>query len=146
TTMIEIKQTFRGGLDHDTSLSILGKESYIDALNITRDALVSNQDYAITNVVGNRLVPYALHEGVNKVIGAYGNELRNTIIYFVYNSNGYHYILQYDNSDRSITKVFANLTDSDDVDILGFTENGKITSVNVFLREEGDLLFFIDSL
>lgn len=81
----------------------------------------------------------------NKTIGAYGNVLRNTIVFFNWNEAGYHSVLEYDNSTRTVNKIFLNLIDSD-TDVLGFTENGKISSINIFNRDEGDLLFFLDSL
>ena len=143
--MIDVKNSFLSGLDLDTSLFLLKKDAYIDALNITRDAITGGQDMAITNVVGNRIVNYTLPAGTNTCIGSYANTLRNTVIYFVYNSNDLHSILQYNDTSRTITKIFENLTDSGGEDILGFTLTGKITSINIYPRDEGDLLYFLDS-
>lgn len=144
--MIEIKNSFIGGLDLDTSLHSLRKDVYIDATNITRDAIAGNQDLAITNLIGNKIVSYSLPAGTNKCIGAFGFLLRNQVIYFVYNSNGHHLILLYSDTTRTITKIFENLTDSAGVDILGFIIYRKITSIAIYPRDEGDLLFFLDSL
>ncbi len=145
--MIEIKSSFSGGLDFDSSYYNITKDCYVDALNITRDAVEGSNDKAITNIVGNQLVNYVFHDtGRRKVIGAFANTLRNTVIYFVWLESGYDEILQYDDTTRAITPIFKNLTDSGSIDILGFTENGKINSVNVYPRDEGDLLFFLDSL
>jgi len=143
--MIEIKNSFLGGLNLDDSYFSLGKSQYVDALNITRDAVAANQDLAITNIVGNQLVDFDQQPGTNKCIGAYGNQLRGTVIYFIWNSNGKHSILEFNASTRIITPIFTCFTDSDD-DILNFTETGKITGINVYNRDEGDLLFFLDSL
>ena len=81
--MIEVKNSFLSGLDLDTNLLSLKKDAYIDALNITRDAISGNQDLAVTNIIGNRLVTYSLPSGTNKCIGSYPHLIRNTIIYFV---------------------------------------------------------------
>jgi hypothetical protein len=142
--MIEIKEYF-SGLDLDTNIFELRKQSYIDALNITRDSNQSNSDKFVTNVVGNRLVNFSLPAGTNKVIGSHGVQIRNVVIYFVYNSNSHHLILEYNNQTRVISKIFESLADSD-TDILNFNPLGKITSINVYLRDEGDILFFLDSL
>lgn len=146
--MIDVRNNFNGGLNLDDSLLVMPKENYLDALNVTRDATAGSHDNVITNMVGNQLREYdlpALGDNVN--IGAYAFPLRNTVIRFNYNTEGYHTVLQYSNTTKQTTKIFENLTDSDDVDILGFTLAGKITSVNVFPRseDEGDLLFFLDS-
>src|ERR1039457_2702999 len=108
--MIEAKENWDGGLNLDDSLQVIPKNAYIDALNITRNAVTGSQGKLITNVVGNRQVPYTYHSGGTAVtIGSYGVEIRNTVI--------------------------------------GFTLTGKITSINVYVRDDGgDLLFWIDSL
>ncbi len=144
--MVEAK-LLNGNLDLDTSPYRIGANDYIDALNVTKDAVESSNDKVRSNIVGNRLVSYSYHvSGTATTIGAYPNNLRNTVIEFAYHTGGYHCVIEYDNTTRTRTKIFENLTDSGNVDILGFTLLGKITSVNVYNREEGDLLFFLDSL
>ena len=84
--------------------------------------------------------------GTGKVIGAYPNTLRDTIVFMRYDSELCHGIYEYDKTTGVITKILQNLNDTNNVDILGFTENDKITSIAIYNRSEGDLLFFIDSL
>lgn len=145
--MIDVRNNFSTGLNLDDAPIQVRKTSYTDALNITRDAIEGSADNIITNVVGNRIVSYnAYPSGNGKYIGFYANTLRNTIIGFRWNENGFHQVLEFNKTTRTIIPIFTNLTDSDNVDILGFTENDKITSINVLNREEGDLLFFLDSL
>lgn len=145
---IDLKKDFLGGLDLDSSPYYMEANSYADALNISRDAIEGANDVAITNIVGNRLVSYNKPTGLNVTIGSFPFPLRNTVIYFNWNINLRHQVLEYDNDTRTITKIFENLTDSSDVDILGFTQYNKITSINIFPRttDDGDLLFFIDSV
>lgn len=235
--MIIARDNFIGGLDLDTSLFAFDKSKYIDALNITRDAVQGNQDMVITNIVGNVLVNHAYpgrtiyhgdigdytllvlnngdgtqtvtitftpsvsttalaltyNDGIttvtvslgltspqvvvipngvytyglsvttnsgtslvaftastitgrSKVIGSQSNTLRNTVIFMRWNEYACHGVYEYDATSNTITKIFENLTDSNNVDILGFTENDKITSIAIYNREEGDLLYFLDSL
>jgi hypothetical protein len=147
--MIDARNNFRTGLDLDSSPMMVAKTSYSDALNITRDAISGSADEIITNVVGNRIASYGswpFGGAGGKITGMCPNTLRNTVVFFRYQSNGYHGIYEFNKTTRVITKIFQNLTDSNDVDILGFTASGKITSVNILNRDEGDLLFFLDSL
>lgn len=144
--MIELKNDFRGGLNYDDSYYKLPPNSYVGANNVTRDAIANNQDSIISNITGNRVIVYSFPAGRNKSIGAVANPLRNTFISLVYNSNSFHSVVEYNLTTRSATKVFENLTDSAGVDILGLTENDKITGINIFNRDEGDFLFFLDSL
>lgn len=150
--MIDIKADFSGGLNLDDAVYNVPKNSYIDAMNVTTDAISGANDRAITNIIGNQLVNYTLPAGRNVCIGAFPNNVTNTVIYFVWNENKYHLVLEYNNTDRTISPIFKNLIESDGVDVLGFLENKKITSINIYNRDEnaedggGDLLFFIDSV
>ncbi len=116
------------------------------------DSTLPLGDYAYRFTVYSTIAPletyYILAPVVTtyKTIGSYANTLRNTIIYFQYNPLGYSSILEYNDTTRAITPIFRNLIDSGFVDILQFTENDKINNINVYNREEGDLLFFLDSL
>jgi hypothetical protein len=248
--MIEVKANFTGGLNLDDALYNVQNNQYIDALNVTRDAIQGSNDMPFTNIVGNQLVPTnylqftstlipgrttdivevlftgdlvlgtinitiddisigrtdiiidnvaafgTIEQLVNYLnniatpfpgvsyfvqsnnilaisyfnatysnvtvtltnqsiasrkvcIGAYPNTIRNTVIYFLWDENGYHLILQYNNATRTITKILMSRTDSGMIDILGFQELNKITSVNIYNRNiaigEGDLLYFLDS-
>lgn len=145
--MIEIKANFEGGLNLDDSEYAIAPNSYADALNITRNAVSGSKDRVITNIVGNRKIPYTYPSGVGKVIGSYSFQLRNTVIFFRWNSNGFHGVYEGNLTTRVITKIFESKTDSAGIDILNFTENDKITGIDILPRDEdGDLLFFLDSL
>ncbi len=143
--MLNVQNNFRGGLDLDTDVFQMRPDSYVDALNITIDAIEGNRDLAATNIIGNRLVNYTLPSGTNQVIGAYGDLIRNRVIYFIWNSNGNHVIAKYSNATRVISKVLENLTDTGNVDILEFTRFAKIIHVEVVHRDEGDLLYWVSS-
>ena len=145
--MIEVKN-FSGGLNLDDSRQSVAPNDYIDALNISHDAIEGSNDQSVTIIIANRIgdATYVYPSGTCKCIGAYPNTLRSTIIQFLWNSDDYHLVLEYNLITRLHTKIFENLTDSGGIDVLGFTQAGKILSINVFNREEGDLLFFLDSL
>lgn len=144
--MIDAKR-FSGKLNLDDSEYALPQEDYVNALNITHDAIEGNQDSHITNIVANKLVNNTyLPTGRNKTRGAIANAIRNTVIFINWNSNGYSGVYEYENTTRTITPIFQNLTDSNNVDILGITEFGVITGMNIYNRDEGDLFFFLDGL
>jgi hypothetical protein len=142
--MLNVQNAFRGGMNLDDDVFTMRPDSYVDALNITIDAIEGNRDYAATNIIGNREVDYDLPAGTNQVIGAYGDLIRNRVIYFIWNSNGNHVIAKYNNSTRVISKILENLTDTDDEDILEFNRYKKIIHIEVVHRDEGDLLYWTD--
>jgi hypothetical protein len=142
--MIDVKNSFRNGLDLDSDFLALQPDSYVDALNITIDAISANRDFAATNIVGNRIVNYGLPPGTNVCIGARGDNKENRVIYFVWNSYGKHSILQLSKTSRTVTKILENLTDTGFVDILQFSRYKKILHIEVIHRDEGDLLYWTD--
>lgn len=143
--MIEVRN-FTGGLDYDDSLYDIPKGFYLDSLNITKDSVVANNDLAVTNVVGNVLVPYSLPSGTNVVIGAKSDTLRNRVFEFIWNSANYHSIVIFDETTRVRTKLIENLTDSNNEDVLQFTRYNKIIHADIIYRgeDEGDLLGWTD--
>jgi hypothetical protein len=127
---VELKDNLSGGLDLDTALSKLPKSRYIDALNITFDAVDENNDNAPTNIIGNQIVPFNLPSGNNKTINLYPFDLRNTVIEFIWNSGSKHSIVEYDNDTGLRTLIFQSLTDSD-TDILEFDEDGRFQALTL---------------
>ena len=140
-----INNPFNGKMNLDVAEYRIDEGDYIDAMNITKDAQGIGQDRVISNMIGNTLIPYTLPSGDNKVIGFYPDKIRNRAYYFLYNTNGYNSIIYYDLSNNTVVKVLESKTDSDGIDILNFNPSYKVTSVNLFYRDdEGDLLFFND--
>jgi len=140
-----INNAFNGKLNLDSASYRISNGDFIDALNITRDAEGSAQDKVISNILGNENIAYTLPAGVNKVIGFYGDKIRNRAYYFIWNSNGYNTILYLNADTNVIVKVLESKTDSDGIDILSFNPSYKVLSVNIFYRDdEGDILFFND--
>lgn len=141
-----INKIFNGRLNRDDHPYRISEGDYIDALNITRDSEGEGSDKVNSNIVGNEYVPYNLPAGFNKVIGGREDKIRNRYYYFIYNDQNKHSILYFSGDTVSVIKLIENITDTGGVDILGFNPSEKIFNINVIHRDEGDLLFFIDSL
>ena len=133
-------------LNLDDDYIHLGKDDYVDALNITTDSESTSKDITITNLVGNQLVPYDLPDGTNIPIGAKADIVRNRVYEFWWNSNAYHSIILYDRTANTRTKLIENRTDSNNVDILQFNRFKKIIHVDIIYRDnsEGDLVFWTE--
>lgn len=138
-----IRTILNGGLNLDDSPHIMQQGSYVDALNITRDADESLSDISITNIVSNRIVNYSLPSGTNICIGAKDDVIRNSVYYFVWNSNNYDGIYKYDNSARTVSKLLVNLTDTGGIDILKFGRYNKIVHIDIVHNDDnGDLVYW----
>lgn len=139
-------KNINGKMNLDTAPSMLPQEDYSIAFNIVRDAQGEGQDKVVSNMVGTTLVPYTLPTGVNKSIGNKPDLVRNRIYIFVWNSLGNHSILYYDAAASTISPLIINLTDSNNIDILGFNPSYRINHIDIVYRDDGDLMFWTDGL
>jgi hypothetical protein len=140
-----INNPFSGKLNLDDADYRISNNDYIDALNITKDALSTASDKVVSNIEGNTLIPYSAPSGINKVIGFYSDKVRNRAYYFLWNSNGFNTILYYDLNTNAVVPILISKTQSNGVDILNFNPSYKVLSINIFYRDdEGDILFFND--
>jgi hypothetical protein len=133
-------------LNLDDSYYYLGKEDYVNALNITQDVEAVSQSIVTCNITGNRYVPYNKPAGTNVTIGAKADVIRNRVFEFNWNSNDKHSIVIFDETTRTRTKLIENLTDTNNEDVLQFTRYNKIIHCDIIYRDEseGDLLLWTD--
>jgi hypothetical protein len=136
-----------GKLNTDASPYKVPEMDYIDAQNITRDSQAELKDDVVSNIVGNQLVPYTQPLGVNKCIGSKADLIRNRVYYFVWNSNGNHYIVYWDKSANTVVKLIQDLTDTNNVPILKFDPSYRINHIDIInIDDTGDLMFWTDGL
>jgi hypothetical protein len=82
-----------------------------------------------------------LPDGLNECIGSYENIEQNLLIFFIWNSNGYHGVFKYDASSENITQI---LVDDPSDPVLNFSNNPRyaITGIGMI----GDILMWTDNL
>lgn len=106
------------------------------------------QDMRIEGIKGNQSVANAdLQAGTNVCIGAYYDELKQRVFYFVYNSNGFDAIYVYNTITRAISTLLMSKIDSLPTETLfNFNPDYPIASVNILYRTEadGDVLHWTD--
>jgi len=139
--MIEQKQFANGGLNQDVDENFLKPNDWTNALNIRNTDRLEGSDGVISNVKGNTLVSFTLPEGTNRCIGSYANETTGKYYSFIYNSNGFHTITEYNPTTNVITKVLQSKTDTGGTDILNFQQYELINGVGIV---GGNLLYWTD--
>lgn len=139
--MIELKQFAGGGLNQDVDENFLKPNDWTYALNIRNTDRLQSNDGVISNILGNSLISYTLPAGVNKCIGNYSNEQNKKHYAFIYNSNSYHSIIEFDATLNTITKVLENITDTGGNAILNFQQYELINGVGIV---DNKYLFFTD--
>lgn len=118
-------------------------------LNPLRDLLngryLSSKDgntFMVESIKGTVEVPNAqLATGINLCIGTYENIERNLLIFFIWNSNGYHGVFKYDGTTESITRL---IVDNPSSPVLNFSDLPQygITGIGMM----GDILVWTDNL
>lgn len=143
--MIDLK-SFNGVMDTDSPNENIGQHSVKYARNIRYRGEGANM--RIENIEGNTLIPCNLPSGINEVIGAFYDDLKQRIFYFIYNSNSLHSVRYLDLtvSPYAVSDLLVCGTNTDG-DILGFTLDGKIYDVRMLYGDEtqGDTLYFNNS-
>lgn len=142
---IERKQ-FSGIMNLDDPNDSIPGTHHKDARNVVFRG--NPQDMRIEGIKGNQSVANAdLQAGTNVCIGAYYDELKQRVFYFVYNSNGFDAIYVYNTMTRSISTLLMSKIDSLPTEALfNFSPDYPIASVNILYRTEadGDILHWTD--
>lgn len=104
----------------------------------------SGNDLRAENIKGTTQIVFTKPAGINKRKGCYYHPKSKRIFWFNYNSNSNHAIYIYSTTTRSIIPLIISNTNTVG-DVLGFTINGDITSINIIDGDE-DVLYYVDSL
>ena len=140
------RKLFSGIMNLDDPNDSMPGTHHKDARNVVFRG--NPQDMRIEGIKGNQSVANAdLQAGTNVCIGAYYDELKQRVFYFVYNSNGFDAIYVYNTMTRSISTLLMSKIDSLPTEALfNFSPDYPIASVNILYRTEadGDVLHWTD--
>jgi hypothetical protein len=131
---------FSGSMNFDADDTQIKQEDYKYALNI-RNGFGGIQGIAI-NVKGNGLVQYTLPVGNNICIGTCEDRRGQTVIYFVYNSNGNHQILQFFPQKITVGNPYGTIELIAIGGVLNFSPDWLITHAEMV---NGELLYWTDA-
>lgn len=129
------------GLDLDSDTKQL--KGYRYALNCRHGSTDTGHMGCIENMPGNTLVEFELPEGENVEIGACRDIKRNSIIYFIANSEGNHRILRYFIDTNTIESCFNPSYTS--FGALNFSSGFRIHTADIVYYLTGELLFWTDN-
>ena len=139
--MIE-ERLFTQGMNKDLDVRLIQNGQYIDALNIRAVSTDNGRDGAIENVKSNTLKnedsatssSYTMPDGLNRCIGNIEDELNSRTFYFVWNSEGNHLILMYNQKSDQITEV---VKDNDYASVTTFSSGGSYSSGEIVESSSG---------
>ncbi len=116
-------------INTDIADESLAPGMYRDALNI--DVYSDGNKGVVTNLKGNLKIPFTLPEGRNVTIGRKEDTENNKFYFLNWNEEGFHAVYQYDVLLNNVTKIFENLTDTGNIDVLKFEEKALIHHIDI---------------
>jgi hypothetical protein len=126
-------------LNSDDDVRLVKSTEMTDALNVRISSDDEGDAFVIKNAYGNDEITLdtALPAGTNKVIGSVANDQKNSIFYFVWNSNSDHTIYRYSATRGTAYQVYKD-------SVLGFTEN-TFVKANIVTSLDGDELVYFSA-
>ncbi len=107
-----IKQFSKGGMNTDDALAMLAPNDWIRSFNTRITGTSQSDEGYVGNIDSNSLVPGTRSSGINQCIGAQGFESIRKAIGFIFNSAGFHQIVEFDVDTQVQTILFTDKTDS----------------------------------
>lgn len=128
------------------------KGEYRYALNVRNGTPYIKKGGVATNVKGNVIIPTylcpynrgAFPDGRNKTIGAYEDTIKDTVVFFNWNSKGKHGIYRWYKGKKDANNPFGIVEQVIQYNF-GWKQNERITSINYVVSTSGDLVYWIDS-
>lgn len=136
------KQFIGAGLDFNSSSEFIGQYDLISAFNCRSMGTGEGELGCITSIEGNVLVEHPMPLGINKCIGGKAFDDVSKAYYFIYNSNDFHRIEEYDYDSNVITTIFENKTDSNGKNILKLLPKKPVKDIVLI---DGFMLKFNDA-
>ncbi len=138
------KLVFTKGLNSDSSPQEFSLGEGRRRVNVRILNPNNSEKQSAEPVLGNVLMSYVLPVGDNKVIGAYDYKLDRKNYYFVYNSQGYHSILEYNQVTHLVAVVLgvSFLASSPQLAAMNFKVDALITGINVIRIDVGKTLLY----
>jgi|GEM_PF-2439464 len=136
-------QTFDGGIVTSIAPELRPSNTYEYMLNCSVMASGVGNVGIVTNIKGNTLIETPLPTGENKCIGTAKDQEKNLFYFFVWNSNGYHTIFEYNGLSKNILVVLQSITDTGGFDVLNFSKDYLILMTDIVRNK---LLYWVDGL
>lgn len=126
-------------LNSDDDVRLVKSTEMTDALNVRISSDDEGDAFVIKNAYGNDEITLdtLLPAGTNKVIGSVANDQKNSIFYFVWNSNNDHTIYRYSATKDAAYQIYKD-------SVLGFTEN-TFVKANIVTSLDGDELVYFSA-
>lgn len=137
-------RNFTQGLNQDTDVRLIQNGQYIDALNIRAVSTDNGRDGSVENVKSNTIKnttssgTYTMPDGINRCIGNIEDELNSRTFYFVWNSEGSHLILMYDQKTDQITEV---VKDNDYASVTTFSPSATYSAGEIVESSSGSGIY-----
>jgi len=131
----ELRNIAGGGMNLDDAPDLIQSPDYIEAWNLRTTGTSQEDALKGTNIESAQEIPRVMPGGINKGLGITGFPDARKLYSFVFNSQGYHQLLEVDVDSNTVSVLFTNLTDSAGVNILPLSSNNNIDDIALFNGE-----------
>lgn len=142
--MIEVFKFSRAGMDQDNAPDSKDRSQndYDEAFLLRTKGTAKGEGGNGTNYESTVKLSGPRPAGINKGAGSRAFENFRKAYCFIYNSRGYHLLVEVDHDKETETVLFTNLTDSAGVDVLRLSPTEIVTEIQLV---DGIFLLFIDA-
>lgn len=130
------------GMDTDSSPEGVAPNDTIEAYNVRFKGTTDGEDGIATDIESSVILSGTRSTGINKGIGSDGFTRTRKGYLFVYNSQGFHQIVEIDYDTDVETIIFTNKTDSGGVDVMPLDPKWYVNDIKLI---NGKFFVFTDS-
>lgn len=116
--MQDYRRFIQSGMNSDDAIENIGPNDTISSYNFRVTGNIEGEAGDGTNIESNEIIAGTRQLGINKAIGVERFENVRKAYAFVYNSQGFHLILEFDYDTETESILFTNKTDSGGIDIM----------------------------
>lgn len=128
----DFKRFKLGGMDSDSSVPDVEGIDYLQAFNIRVTGTTESEFGEVTNIESTTQIVPSRHAGINKCIGAIGFETLRKGYAVIYNSQGFHQLIEVDYDTLAETVLFENKTNSNGIDIWPLNPQFYFNDIKLF--------------
>lgn len=136
------RKTFaNGGMDGDSAPEYVAPNDFISAYNIRVTGTTDSEKGIVTDIDSTEIIAGTRATGINKGIGAAGFTRTRKGYAWIYNSQGYHQLIEIDYDAETETVIFENITDSGGENVLPLDPQFYVNDIKLL---HGKYLLFTD--
>lgn len=136
------KQTFVDGMNSDNARELMPNTQARYILNCHIRSSLGGNEGIVTNIKGTTIIDTPLPDGYNKTIGTASDEENGRFSFMVYNDQGFHTVLEYDEISNTVRVLLTDILDTGGEKVLNFDLDWPILHASYYKG----IIYLVDGL